>query len=230
MEQFIQKKRQIPNSIKRDIIDELKCKLCKGIIRDCYGISECFHMFCNNCINEYLNKDKDNKIIRCPFCNKEWGNYKVCNSMKIKISNMDDIIDIIFPELEKENKRAKKEFIKNLEKAKEELDNEISKNEKKNTIQILLKPLLSVDNPKERLPQIKNNFIEVKMNTTFRDIKKSICKKLGINNLNYDQINLGKQGLPIDETFSDIQSYCQFDDNFMKSNEKILFYSRKIDY
>ena len=90
--------------------------------------------------------------------------------------------------------------------------------------------MLSVDNPKERLPQIKNNFIEVKMNTTFRDIKKSICKKLGINNLNYDQINLGKQGLPIDETFSDIQSYCQFDDNFMKSDEKILFYSRKIDY
>ena len=225
-----QKKRKIPNSLKQDIINELKCKICNGIIRDCYGMSECFHLFCYNCINEYLNNNKDNKIIRCPFCKKKWGDYKTCNSMKIKINNMDNIIDIIFPELEKENKRAKKEFIKNLEKAKEELDNEISKNEKKNTIQILLKTLLSVDNPKERLPQIKNNFIEVKMNTTFRDIKKSICKKLGINNLNYDQINLGKQGLPIDETFSDIQSYCQFDDNFMKSDEKILFYSRKIDY
>ncbi len=58
MEKFTQKKRQIPNSIKRDIINELKCKICNGIIRDCNGISECFHMFCNNCINEYLNKYK----------------------------------------------------------------------------------------------------------------------------------------------------------------------------
>ena len=92
--------------------------------------------------------------------------------MKIKIYNIDNIIDIIFPELVKENKKAKKEFFKNLEKAKEELNNENIKNEKINSIQILLKPLLNVDNPKEILPQIKNNFIEVKMTTTFSDIKK----------------------------------------------------------
>ena len=229
MEKFTQKKRQIPNSIKRDIINELKCKICNGIIRDCNGISECFHMFCNNCINEYLNKYKDNTIIRCPFCHKVWGNYKDCKSMKIKIYNIDNIIDIIFPQLEKENKKAKKEFFKNLEKAKEELNNENIKNEKINSIQILLKPLLNVDNPKEILPQIKNNFIEVKMTTTFSDIKKSICKKLG-RDLNYTQIILHKQGLPIDDTFTDIQSYCLFDKNFDKSDERVLFYSKKIDF
>ena len=40
----------------------------------------------------------------------------------------------------------------------------------------------------------------------------------------YYQINIYKQGLLIDDIFTDIQSYCQFDDNFIKSDEKILFY------
>jgi len=228
MENMTQKKRKIPNSLKQDIINELKCKICNGIIRDCYGMSECFHLFCYNCINEYLNNNKDNKIIRCPFCKKEWGAYKTCNSMKIKINNMDNIIDIIFPELEKENKRAKKEFIKNLYKAKEELDNENNKKDNY-SIQILLKPFPNVENIKEKLPLIKNNFIEVKMNTTFTEIKKNICRKLGMSVINYEEIVLRKQGLIIDDSFIDIQSYYDFDQNFRESNERILFFSRKID-
>ena len=53
-------------------------------------------------------------------------------------------------------------------------------------------------------------------------------KQLG-REINYTQIILYKQGLPIDETFTDIQSYYLFDKNFEKSDER-LFYSRKIDF
>lgn len=214
--------KEIGKNIKKEIINELKCKICKGIIRECNGISECFHLFCENCIEEYLNKYKENKIIRCPFCKKEWGNYKECNSMKIRINEINEIINIIFPSLKEENEKSKKEFFLNIKREREKIEN---LNE--NKIQIQLHPL-SVENPKEKLPQISKYIIEVKMNTPFSEIKKNICKKLGISDLNYDEIVLNKQGLPIDQSFTDIQSYCEFDKNFVENNERILFYSRKV--
>lgn len=224
-------KKQIPSYLKKDIISELKCKICNGIIRDCYGIPECFHMFCENCLKEYLYKNKENKNIKCPNCNKDWGNYKLCNSMKLKICYIDEIIKIIFPQLEEENKKSKKQLFNEIKKANEENDLNIKKEKElnNNKIQIILKPLINVDDAREKLPQISKNVIQVKMNVSFSEIKKNIIKKLGMNQLNIDDIILRKQGLPIDDSFIDLQSFCDFDTSFYDSNERIIFYSRKID-
>jgi len=223
-------KRQIPSYLKKEIISELKCKICNGIIRDCYGIPECFHMFCDNCLKEYLHKNKENITINCPICNKKWGNYKICKLMKIKINYIDEIIKIIFPQLEEENKKAKNNFFNEIKKLNEENDLNIKQENKiNNKIQITLKPLINVDDVREKLPQISKNIIEVKMNTPFSEIKKNIIKKLGMNEINIDDIILRKQGLPIDDSFIDLHSFCEFDTTFYDSNDRIIFYSRKID-
>ena len=90
--------------------------------------------------------------------------------MKIRINEINEIINIIFPSLKEENEKSKKEFFLNIKREREKIEN---LNE--NKIQIQLHPL-SVENPKEKLPQISKYIIEVKMNTPFSEIKKIFVK------------------------------------------------------
>ncbi len=69
--------------------------------------------------------------------------------MKVKIYNIDYIIDIIFPQLEKEDKKVKKEFKNN------------------HTIQIFWKSL-SLQNPKEKYLKLKIILLKIKWKNYFR--------------------------------------------------------------
>jgi hypothetical protein len=87
---------------KKELINYLKCPLCKGILRTPYTINECMHTFCKSCIFKYFygTQTKD----YCPVCELKLGGKPM--ETLIFDNSIAVIIEILFPEFEILDKEA----------------------------------------------------------------------------------------------------------------------------
>jgi len=61
--------------------DSYECGICMEILcKEQFGILECKHMFCSQCIKTQIEKN----ITRCAFCRQNINNITFCNYEKIE--------------------------------------------------------------------------------------------------------------------------------------------------
>lgn len=88
---------------KRELIDLITCKICKGYLIDATTIDLCMHTFCRPCAVDHVKKS-----LRCPECNIEIKDKRYLNRLKSDV-NMQNIVYKLVPGLyEKEMARRRK--------------------------------------------------------------------------------------------------------------------------
>jgi hypothetical protein len=93
---------------KTELLDLLKCPLCKGYYRTPYTINECMHTFCKSCIFIYF--CSSNQREQCPVCSTKIGG-RPMDSL-IFDNYLDSLLNILFPQFEEIDKINRQKLYK----------------------------------------------------------------------------------------------------------------------
>ncbi|EDO42686.1 predicted protein, partial [Nematostella vectensis] len=87
-----------------DLNPHFICKLCNGYLINPVTITECIHTFCKSCLLRHISL-----VNRCPVCNEVIHETTPIYNIRVD-RTMQDIINKIFPKLEKEENRRERKF------------------------------------------------------------------------------------------------------------------------
>ena len=93
---------------KTELLDLLKCPLCKGYYRTPYTINECMHTFCKSCIFIYFSSS--NQREQCPVCTTKIGG-RPMDSL-IFDNYLDSLLNILFAQFEEIDKINRQKLYK----------------------------------------------------------------------------------------------------------------------
>lgn len=91
------------HSSKKELIDLVTCKLCKGYIIDAATLDLCMHSFCRPCAVKFIRQE-----LRCPECNMEIKDKRFLNRLKTDVTIQNIVYKLVPGLYEKEMARRRK--------------------------------------------------------------------------------------------------------------------------
>lgn len=98
-----QRKNNHSSSPKKELIDLVTCKLCKGYLIDAATLDLCMHSFCRPCAVKYIREKP-----RCPECNLEIKDKRFLNRLKTDVTIQNIVYKLVPGLYEKEMARRRK--------------------------------------------------------------------------------------------------------------------------
>lgn len=83
------------------LLDNVKCSICMGMLRNTHAVSVCMHRFCKACIERWLRSQRGNN---CPQCRVEFSSRRDCRPdpqfdhlLRILFGDLDAFEEVIAP-------------------------------------------------------------------------------------------------------------------------------------
>lgn len=203
---------------KTELINLLKCSICKGIFRTPTTINECMHTFCRSCIYKHFYPVGAGTKDYCPACGVKLGGRPI--DTLIFDNSLALLVDIVFPEFERMDKENEKKMYDAFRSNKEKLpgDDEEVKNNRPTTL-IYLHPLETGDE-RTTLPRTDPPSIFVARNMNIESMKKYLEQKIDVSEKKIIII-YKDQNMPPEWTINDVDTVYQLD-----PEETIFYYAR----